>query len=102
MDNKCTKYNPRQSGSTAEEKFCLFVKLLIYESVVFFKLEYFISMLAEVSCDLQGDYCRWHITACLNEVDRLSRYSDSLGELLLGYILDGPFDLYTILHSAPS
>ena len=35
------------------EKSCLFVKLLIYESVVFFELEYFICMLAEVSCDLQ-------------------------------------------------
>ena len=34
------------------EKSCLFVKLLIYKSVVFFELEYFICMLAEVSCDL--------------------------------------------------
>ena len=53
------------------EKSCLFVKLLIYESVVFFELEYFICMLAEVSCDLQGDYCRWHIAAGLDEVDGL-------------------------------
>ena len=34
------------------EKSCLFVKLLIYKSVVFFELEYFIYMLTEVSCDL--------------------------------------------------
>ena len=34
----------------------LFVKLMIYESVVFFELEDFVGMLPEVSCDLQGDY----------------------------------------------
>ncbi len=37
----------------AGEKSSLSVKLLTYESVVFFKLEYFTCMLAEVSCDLQ-------------------------------------------------
>ena len=71
MDNKCTKYNPRQKGSTAEDRFCLFVKLMTYESVVFFELEYFVCMFAEMSGDLKGDDCRWHITACLDEVDRL-------------------------------
>ena len=55
----------------AGEKSCLSVKLLIYESVVFFKLEYFICMLAEVSCDLQRNDGRGHIATCLNEVDGL-------------------------------
>ena len=84
------------------EKSCLFVKLLIYESVVFFELEYFICMLAEVSCDLQRNDGRGHIATCLNEVDGLPRYSDSLRQFLLGNVLDGSFDLYTILHSSSS
>ena len=72
MDNKCTKYNPRQSGSTAEDMFCLFVKLLTYESVVIFELEDFVCMFAEVSGDLQGYDSRRHIAAGLDEIDRLS------------------------------
>ena len=84
------------------EKSCLFVKLLTYESVVFFKLEYFICMLAKVSCDLQRNDGRGHIATCLNEVDGLPRYSDSLRQFLLGDVLDGSFDLYTILHSSSS
>ena len=84
------------------EKSCLFVKLLIYESVVFFELEYFICMLAEVSCDLQRNDGRGHIATCLNEVDGLPRYADSVRQFLLGDVLDGSFDLYTILHSASS
>ena len=84
------------------EKSCLFVKLLTYESVVFFKLEYLICMLAEVSCDLQRNDGRGHIATCLNEVDGLPRYADSVRQFLLGYILYGSFDLYTILHSVSS
>ena len=53
----------------AGEKSSLSVKLLTYESVVFFKLEYFTCMLAEVSCDLQRNDGRGHIATCLNEVD---------------------------------
>ena len=83
----------------AGEKSCLSVKLLIYESVVFFKLEYFICMLAEVSGNLQRNYGRGHIAACLNEVDGLPRYADSVRQFLLGYILYGSFYLYTILHA---
>ena len=83
----------------AGEKSSLSVKLLIYGSVVFFKLEYFICMLAEVSCDLQRNDGRGHIATCLNEVDGLPRYADSVRQFLLGYILDGSFYLYTILHA---
>ena len=86
----------------AGEKSSLSVKLLTYESVVFFKLEYFICMLAEVSCDLQRNDGRGHIATCLNEVDGLPRYADSVRQFLLGYILDSSFYLHAILHSAPS
>ena len=72
---------------------------MTYESVVFFELEDFICMLAEVSCDLQRNYGRWHIATCLNEVDGLPRYADSVRQFLLGDILYGSFDLYAILHS---
>ena len=53
------------------EKSCLFVKLLIYESVVFFELEDFVGVSSEVSGDLQGHDSRGHIAAGLDEVDRL-------------------------------
>ena len=69
---KSQKYNPRQSGSTTEDKFCLFVKLLIYESVIFFELEDFVCMFAEISGDLQGYDSRRHIAAGLDEIDGLS------------------------------
>ena len=75
---------------------------MTYESVVFFKLEYFICMLAEVSCDLQRNDGRGHIAAGLDEVDGLPRYADRLRQFLLGYVLDGSFDLDAILHSVTS
>ena len=73
--------------------------ILFIKSVVFFKLEYFICMLAEVSCDLQRNDGRGHIATCLNEVDGLPRYADSVRQLLLGYVLYGSFYLYRILHA---
>ena len=61
--------------------------------IVFFELEDFVGMLPEVSCNLQGDDCRWHIATGLDEVDCLPRYADSVRQFLLGYILDGSFYL---------
>ena len=63
---------PDNACSIAGNHFVYLSSMLILQSVVFFELEDFISMSAEVSGDLKGHDSRGHITAGLDEVYGLS------------------------------
>ena len=93
---------PRLIFLTAVESLVYLSSPVILRSIVIFKLEDFIGVSAKISCDLQSNDRRGHISAGLDEVDGLSRHSDSLCQFLLGDVPDGPFYLYRIFHTSSS